>query len=344
MNVGEQTLEWLYDKQLQVDGEWAVRGQNGFTWWAGLNAQTIEIVSEEARPDGDTGYVIAVRTEMVRDVDLTDQVLHDLNAGPMRTAAMAGPVYDPRTRTLSLCSLALVHSGNASWLKVLLSGAAVMQLTETMLLGPGLAEQLGAEQALTGHPEHGLREDPDEMAFTARVFAQEGQQPCRWPAEAFEAAVNEFMRRPPSLGASSGGAGLTVEFPYGDGSSLCQINGDQAHPLYGNGLFIVQRFPFPVDSEAAGAHLALSLNGADLTVNPAGYGFGSYVYVDGMVCFTGFIPNSFDRQAQLGNVYYSCATRARSLAVRLLHRDWDDDSFSLENSAIGGFTRDPKGH
>lgn len=268
MNVGEQTIAWLYDKQLQVDDEWAVRGPNGFTWWASLNAQAIEIVSEEAGPDGETGYVIAVRTEMVRDLDLTDQVLHDLNTGPMRTAAMAGPVYDPHTRTLSLCSLALVHEGNASWLKVLLSGAAVTQLTEAMLLGPGLAEQLGAEQAVTGHPEHGLREEPDEMVFTARVFADEGREPCRWPADAFEQAVKQLMRQPPSLGASSGRSALTVEFPYGDGSSLCQINGDQAHPLYGNGLLIVQRFPFPLDSEAEGANLALSLNGDDLTVNP----------------------------------------------------------------------------
>lgn len=157
-----------------------------------------------------------------------------------------------------------------------------------MLLGPGLAEQLGAEQAVTDTPEHGLREDPDEMVFTARVFADEGKEPCRWPADAFEQAVKQLMRQPPSLGASSGGSALTVEFPYGDGSSLCQINGDQAHPLYGNGLLIVQRVS--LDSEAEGANLALSLNGDDLTVNPAGYGFGSYVYVDNMICFTGFIP------------------------------------------------------
>ena len=339
-DIGQQTIEWLYSVQLQVDDEWAVRGPTGFTWWAYSNAQTIEIVGQEVGPDGRIGYLIGIRTEMVSELDLTDQALDDVNTGPMRTAVMCGPVYDPDSRCLSLCSLALVHDENASWMRVLLSGAAAMQLTEALLLGPGLAEQLGGEHATSAHPEQGLRHEPDAMAFVARGFVQEGQEPCRWPAADFDDAVQQYMMQPPSLGASSGGSGLTVEFPYGEGSSLCQINGDQPHPIYGQGLLVVQRFPFPAGSEKEGAELAMSLNRDDLTVYPAGYGFGSYLYADNMICFVAFIPNSFHRQMSLGNLYYSCATRANSMSVRLLNQEWDENSFSLERNALARMMRD----
>ncbi len=336
MNVGQQTIEWLYSTQLQVDDEWAVRQPNGFTWWAYQNAQTIEIIGEQEGPDGQTGYVISVRTAMVDDLDLTDQAAHDICTGPMQTAALAGPVYDAETRRLSLCSLTLVHDENAEWIRILLSAAAATQLTEAMLLGPGLAEQLGGEPAISAHPDSGLRETPDEIALASRVFTEDGKQPCRWTAEDFDEAVHRHMMQPPSLGASSGGNGLTVEFPYADGSSLCQISGEHPHPLYGSGLLILQRFPFSAGSAVNGARLALALNQDDLSIHPAGYGFGSYTYRDNlMICFNAFIPHSLKGTVTLANVYYSCAARARLVAQRLVNRDWDASSFSLANSALG---------
>ena len=51
-NAAEQIIDWLYREQLQVDEQWSVRTERGFTWWAYENAQTIEIVGEETAPDG----------------------------------------------------------------------------------------------------------------------------------------------------------------------------------------------------------------------------------------------------------------------------------------------------
>ena len=91
-DIGQQTIEWLYSEQLQVDDEWAVRGPAGFTWWAYSNAQTIEIVGQEVGPDGRIGYLIGIRTEIVSELDLTEQALDDVNTGPMRTAVLGvGP-------------------------------------------------------------------------------------------------------------------------------------------------------------------------------------------------------------------------------------------------------------
>lgn len=325
MNAGEQVLDFLYATQLQVDDEWAVRTPDGFTWWAAEKAQSVEIIDEETSPEGMTGYLVNVRTEMISGIDLTDAALIELNRGPMKFASMAGPVYDPESRTVSLCSLARVHEEITEWMGMLLSTAAVLQLAEVQLFAEGIAENHGGHVAVSGHPERGVRQHPDEMIYAAaRIFSPANREPLRLSESDFAEAVTQFMLTPPSMGASAGGLGLTVEFPYGDSSSLCQFIGDKDHPLYGNGLLVVQRFPFQAPDEIAGIRLALEFNRADLTENPAGYGLGSYVYADDMLCFTGFIPNLLLREGMLPSLYYSSATRALSMSVRLLGRGWDD--------------------
>lgn len=346
MNAGEQVIDFLYTEQLQVDDQWAVRTPTGFTWWAGHNAQTIEIVDEETGPDGLVGYVISVRTEMVTDLDLTDAALADLNDGPMAGASMAGPVYDPQTSTVSLCSLVRVHEEIAPWMSMLLGAAAVMQLAEAPLFGEDFDDRHDGCFAISGHPEFGVRLDPDEMIHAAtQVFPVAGAQPLNLAESDFADAVHRHMMEPPSVGASAGGLGLAVEFPYGTDSSLCQFIGDQPHPLYGNGLRIVQRFPYRVPSESVGIRMALEFNRDDLTSNPAGYGFGSYSYRDESICFTGFLPNLLLRDGLLPSFYYSCATRALSMSVRLLGEGWTEDSFSLDHGAAGrmmlGGTQNP---
>lgn len=336
MNAGEQVIDFLYAEQLQVDDQWAVRTPTGFTWWAGHNAQTIEIVDEETAPDGLVGYVISVRTEMVTDLDLTDAALADLNDGPMAGASMAGPVYDPQTGTVSLCSLVRVHEEIAPWMGMLLGAAAVLQLAEAPLFGEDFDDRHDGCFAISGHPELGVRLDPDEMIHAApQVFPVAGAQPLNLAESDFADAVHRHMMEPPSVGASAGGLGLAVEFPYGTDSSLCQFIGDQPHPLYGNGLRIVQRFPYRVASPSAGIRLALEFNRDDLTSNPAGYGFGSYAYRDESICFTGFLPNLLLRDGLLPSLYYSCATRALSMSVRLLGEGWTEDSFTLDHGAAG---------
>jgi hypothetical protein len=324
VNVGEQTIDWLYREQLQVDDQWSIRTPVGFTWWAERNAQTIEILGEETGPDGRLGYLIGVRTDLVCDVELSEGALSELNEGPMRFAALAAPVYDRETRTMSLCSLARIHVENAEWVRVVLGSAAVLQIAEARLLGPALAETLGGLPAFSEHPQQGLRTTPDELTYAVNVFVEEGKAPSEWPEQDFTAAVNQFMTQPPSIGASSDGQGLGVEFPFGDGSSLCQVMGTQAHPLYGNGLFVLQRFPFRADSPAQGAELALILNAAEFTGSATGFGFGSYVYDNDTLCFTAFFPNVLHRQVALPFLYFACAARALAMSVWLLGEQWGD--------------------
>jgi hypothetical protein len=345
MNAGEQVLDFLYNTQLQVDDEWAVRTPTGFIWWAGYNAQIVEIIGEQTSPEGQTGYLISIRTEMVSGLDLTEEVLADLNQGPMQLASMAGPVYDPETRTLSLRTLVRVHDEIVPWMQMLLSTAAILQLAEVELFAGEIAENQGGELAISGHPDSGLREHPDEMIYAAvRIFSPANREPLRLQESDFEDLVEQYMMRPPSVGASAGGLGLTVEFPYGDVSSLCQFFGDQDHPLHGNGLLILQRFPYRAPSVADGIRLALELNREYLTENTMSYGFGSYAYVDDMIRFNGFIPNLLLRPGVVPSVYFSCANRAREMSGRLTGQHWDENSFSLDRSAVARAMLDDPDH
>jgi hypothetical protein len=157
----------------------------------------------------------------------------------------------------------------------------------------------------------------------AQIFSPCNREPLRLSASAFADTVANFMRTPPSLMATDGGMGLTVEFPFGDASSLCQFIGDKDHPLHGKGLLILQRFPHEAPTEADGIRMALEFNRTEFNEHPAGYGLGSYVYVDDIICFTGFIPNLLLRDGLLPDLYYSCAGRAPAMSVRLLGRGCD---------------------
>ena len=336
MTAGMKTIEWLFSEQLRVDDKWSVRTPNGFRWWADRNEQTVEVVGEETGPDGEIGYFVSVRTELLRSLHLGDRELKAINALLMAFASMAGPVYDQEAKTLSLCSLVRVHDAISQWMNPLISVASVLQIGEARIVASGLAKALNAEEALSGPPHHGLRPEPDEMAgMIATLIAPMGRLTCWWSPAEFQDAVDRFMNQPPALLASAGGAGFTVEFPYGDRSSLCQAKADQPHPRYGNGLFLLQSFPVEAASDTDGVTLALSMNKIELSERPFGYGFGSYAYKDGALHFTSFFPNALYQPGMLPNIYFSCAQRAREMSVRLVGSDWTSESFTQRHSALG---------
>lgn len=203
-------------------------------------------------------------------------------------------------------------------------------------MAPAMAPVLEAEEAVSGHPHNGERPEPDELAEAiATMFVPEGMEPSRWQTDEFQSTVDQFMQQPPALLATAGGPGFTVEFPFANESSLCQVMANQPHPRYGNGLFLLQRFPYPASNDAEGASMALALNGSDLLVEPSGYGFGSYCYRKNTIHFTAFFPNAMYMKGLLPNIYYSCASRAEAVAVHLTGQNWTEESFDISHSSLG---------
>ncbi|HPY24012.1 MAG: hypothetical protein E6Q56_03715 [Mycobacterium sp.] len=327
MNIAEEIIDWLYTEHLGVDEGWSYRLPTGFTWWADHYAQTVEILGEETGPNGETGYLVCVRTELLRDLDLTDEALAEINGLPMRCAALAGPVYDVEARMADLWSMVRVTDDNGAWMRYLLGAAAVTQLAEARLLAPVVAEAVGARPATSDHPESGPRTVPDEMSFGASVLAESGDQPSAW-------SIEEFVDLAGSGAGSADGQVLTAEFPFGKQTSTCRIAGDQPHPLYGNGLLVLQRFPIAISSEAEGIRLALSLNAASLTREQIGYGLGSYAYSEAAVYFSGFIPNALHKPGLLRSLYSSCAARAQRMAALFVDGRWDPETYALDAEVL----------
>jgi hypothetical protein len=144
MNAGEETIDWLLREQLRVDPEWSIELSAGFTWWADRHTQTIQIVGSETNEDGETAYLISIRTELLRKLQLTEQGAAAINALLMCLASMARPVFDERTGTLSLCSLVRVHKSILEWMSALISVASVLQIAEARILAAELAKVFGA--------------------------------------------------------------------------------------------------------------------------------------------------------------------------------------------------------
>jgi len=78
MDAGMQSVRWLF-KQLQVDGKWAVRTPGGFRWWPDKYAQTIEVIGQEEDPDGETDYLVSVRTDVLGSVEPNDNAVAVIN-------------------------------------------------------------------------------------------------------------------------------------------------------------------------------------------------------------------------------------------------------------------------
>ena len=332
MNVAEETIDWLAGEQFRIDDRWSYLVPTGFTWWPDQYAQTVEIVREQTGPRGETGYLVCVRTELLRDLDLTDSALAEINALSMRCASMSGPVYDAAARRLDLWSMARMHDDNGPWMRHLIAAAAVTQIAEARSLAQILAERTGALPATSGHPEGGLRTSPDRILSAAVDFVGSGEEPCAWTEDEFSDTVGRHMIGIP--GATAAGRGFTVDIPFGAETSRLRVTGDQPHPLYGNGLLVLQRFPVRSGSEAEGIRLALSLNAADLTREHTGYGFGSYAYADGDVYFTGFVPNALHRPGLLANLYHSGAARVQAMAARFVEGGWDPEAYSLDAAVL----------
>ena len=317
MNAGQATIEWLYNDQLQVDDEWAVRTPDGFRWWAYRNAQTVEVVgADHSDPDEETGYFIAVRTELLRDLELTERSLAFLNGAFLQAPSMSGPVYDPEAGTLALCSLARTHGEIAGWMERWLSMAAVLQLGEAHFAAPQLAAMLGADLAVSGHPESGMRPAPDELlGVIPQVVVSQGAEASRWTDAEFEQAFGEDadadVSFPPGLDGAAFGAAVSGG---GDGERvLCRLRADLTHPGFGAGLMLVQQFPGAARSDSDGVRLALALNEYELTQQPLGYGFGSYSWQGEALHFSAFFPNAMHHVIGLVNLFNSC--RARALGI-----------------------------
>ena len=306
------TVNMLYE-MMKVEDEWAVRYENGFKWWPGNRAQTVEVLGEADGPEGERGYYISVRTEKSRVKDLNSSYLHGINILTMPFASMAGPVYNPQEGVVELCSWALIYEHVSGWMGPMLGMAAALQIFET-------DDSFRSQDTFRGHPENGVRSEPSEIAnVISDMVKSGGEPPSLWSVQEFDEATDLANILPPVLLATGGGQGLSAEFPFGSFSSLLRMEGDQRHPIYGSGLLQLHHFPVrgkPGDDEKW-IRKALELNEPAVSPVPQGYGFGSYLYRNSMITHASFIPNVLHSPGLLLNFLFAAGARASAMDKEL---------------------------
>ena len=201
----------------------------------------------------------------------------------------------------------------------------------------GKFRKYGMEKNISGHPKNGTREGWDQIAdLLPALISAQGRKPSRWTAPEFQHAADLAGNMPPVLHVSAGGPRLSAEFPFGTFFSLCRLKADEVHPLYGNGLRLTHFFPVSgkKGEEEKWIGKALSLNEPLQGPDPAGYGFGSYVYKDGVLVYTAFFPNILYSPGLLLNLLFSCGARGIAMNRELAGVRVEANPFHLSRNAV----------
>ena len=330
-DLGPWALEAI-EALLQVDKEWCVPEDRGFTWWPHRLAQRAwaEPVREAY---GERVARVHVATQVLREVPVTDEVLR-LLAEANLTATLGGFVIDPDGSLSAHCH-AWFHREN-TWQVNLLSTAAVLQAATCEASVDSIRGVVGGRVAVSAHPDRGERPEPDEMLGIGGFVTEAGGAPSPYTPGDFEAAAREGEQL--WLVSTTGGRALTAEVPFFGGTpaggpdeagletALLQLTAEDQHPELGSGLLALLRLPLTLPG-AASARLANDLNRAEreaVTVSPL---LGSWCLAGEEVAFVSFTPafvlrgdSESARRARLLNTAAWMTARSLWAAAEIMDR------------------------
>ncbi len=302
-DAGARVVHRLFE-QLQIDDEWAVRDDRGFTWWSYRLAQHVRA---DPLVGGGDRQVSTVRiwTDVVDDV-----------GGEADPAAVVGAVnqqqtmnalvWDPDARRISECCTAVVHDDNESWIVMALTVAALLQNAAAHSRAHALARVVGGVPAASMHPG-GERPDMDEVLdIPEKVLAAEGRAPSVFAGDAMS-QLGDLLPRLGLLGFADDKA-FTCEVPFTGArpvavvmasdeppeTSLLRVFTDQPHPQLGHGALIVLTPPLSFDPDQV-ATLANELNRLEALEFTDTALLGAWCpdpTAEGGVAHTTFLPNA----------------------------------------------------
>ena len=200
----DQGLELVHDlhKQLQVDPEWCVWDDRGFTWWGKNLAQ--RVWAEPSRHDnqGETFQRLHAQTDVFDGFDGSDQQVQLLNIiNHTGTLSALVPNGDGSGRVRLCCSM-LLYPDNGAFVRLVFDTAVALQAAEAVITTSWLGDEFraGLSNAESHHPKSGERLLPDEMLeIVDLAIRPAGEEPSRYVG-AGRAGANEHA--PPSRGCA----------------------------------------------------------------------------------------------------------------------------------------------
>jgi hypothetical protein len=347
-DLGNRVLDRLY-KLSQIDAEWSVRTEHGFSWWAGDLAQHVW-ADPPIQRNGHLLTRVHVRTDLVQGFDGTEKQLQVLGL-LTRYATLSGWVRHPEDPSrLQFAAAVSVHEDAWEFLTDLLSLAGAIQVAEAHILIPMFEMVDGWTVARSAHPTSGSRHEPDDMLQVVEGLPLR-EAPSHWAGSEMLQVLG-MLQGPPSILANGDENGIAAEFsfPGPRGSSLLRISTTEEHPRLGRGCLFRLTLP---PSEARLTSLSDLLETNEREAQGQNYFLGSWCPAEEGPTYVSFIPNAAYRPGALQNVAMSLVTRARWVTAELFDHDIDENYEEAvtrkaaqlraltESHAERGPTRDP---
>lgn len=317
-DLGTEVVGHVYDAMKVTEG-WSLDIGRGFTWWADDFAQTIW--SDHGMfLNAQNTFRIHAETDLFRGRGHAQDFELELTAA-MHDATLNGVIYDLEKDTFKLHSSVYVTSDNVDYLDKLFMASCAMQVAEAHEIGHHLAQKLGAVPATSGHPTHGLRNQPDAMLKGVEMFfAPAGRQPSRWIGQPEWKEMERAMERQSLHFECDHTAYLRAEFgwPINDASgarqfSILEVKTDEPNPIIGHGLMMRLTLPIKLPP-AKCAHTALELNNMERKEWLRCQFLGSWCADDGLLEYECFVPNTSYNHEILEALSLSVAIRAEWVA------------------------------
>lgn len=324
--AADQGLEFIrrVHQKLQVDPEWCVWGERGFTWWGRNLAQ--RVWAEPARRDGEgeTFCRVHAQTDVFDGFDGSDQQVQLLNLlNHTVTTSAYVPAGDGSGRVRLCCSM-LLYPDNERFVWLVFATTVAMQAAEAAINTSWLSDEFrgGLVNAESHHPESGERHLSDEMLeFIDLAVRPEGEGDSRYVGEAMEQLGKELLR-PPCLFASGSPEGVTAEYPHPKHSYMMRLMTGESHPRLGSGLLVTLNLPEgSQDVETARAALALNTREAESPDVPVHF-VGSWCASVAGLAFNVFFPNVLANPGIPISVAGNTVRRAKWHCDTFHHFDW----------------------
>lgn len=339
---GIKTVGKLY-RDMQIDTEWSLLSERGFTWWGQHYAQRIW-ADEPFESQGLLVTRVNAETDFLKYSERSAKT-EDMLAAGMMYASLSGPVIYQETGCIKLrCSL-FIHEENQAWLTALFSLAAIMQYCEVAFKAEELASILGLEPDKSAHPTSGCRPKMDEMLnFLDYLTIPEGQEPLEQITdEGFQNIAEEFSEYGLSFLANEGG--LSKYLPFGNETALLQVKTREEHPSLGKGMLFLLSLPPEEIAEAVelAGPLILALNAQEQESSETGHFLGSWCLGPGRgehkltPVFVTFLPALACTPTVIINMVFSTLAHCH-LAEKVFHHDYPSLLEQANSCRRVGFT------
>ncbi len=322
-NPGRRVVRAVYQR-LQIDDEWSVWDEDGFTWWGHGCAQRI---GTDSGRESHGVRIYRVTAEVAWfDIDPAKSFPAKLSV-ILSGAILSGYVRDPVSGRVSARLSANVHQQSEKWLGELLSHAALLQLWEVEGIGTLIAGTQGFDVPRSAHPVSGPRERRDDiMAAVEHLMIPAGRRASTWARNPSEFAQTATVLKSATLFTARAGLALTTEDGltaevgvgtrpgpslFGGQSALISADPSLAHPILGNGVQVTTTMPvMPARGNPGDVCLQLGYLEHSTVADPHGLGTWCINPTNGCLSHVLFVPNLLYQPGLLMHLVMSAVWRA----------------------------------